>query len=84
MLHINFLLLVNVSELMCPITSDASMQVCGRNNRTYPNYCDMLQRSSTQIRFRGACNRADCPDSPVSGCNNCRLHIFIPVNLMDV
>ena len=41
-------------------------QVCGANNRTYPSICQMVQQSNTRVRFPGACNRTDCPDSPVS------------------
>jgi len=47
--------------------ADVSMtQVCGRNSRTYPSVCHLLQQSNTQLRFPGACNRTDCPDRPVS------------------
>ena len=53
---------------MCRTESDLGMQerVCGLNNRTYPSICHMVQQSGTQVRFSQACNRSDCPDSPVS------------------
>lgn len=59
--------LVNVTRLECPAVSDGKEEpVCGRNNRTYPSICHMVQQSDTQPRFSRACNRSDCPDKPVS------------------
>ena len=57
---------VNVSQLRCPDMPDASMQVCGENGRTYPSLCHLVQQSRTQVQYRGPCNQANCPVSPVS------------------
>lgn len=61
-----YVVLVNLTSLMCrTVTTNASL-VCGTNNRTYPSLCHLLQQSSTVVRFSKACNRTDCPDRPVS------------------
>jgi len=59
-------LAVNTSQLRCPIMTASTEQVCGKNGRTYPSVCHLLQQSNSQVRFSGPCNRTDCPDQPVS------------------